>query len=113
MATNQEDQVCNEAMIENDSRAQALFASGLAQAADRVTGLEAAALLDMSLRQLQRYEKDGLKLSRKKIGKELFYSRSEIVALKARLPKKWTRGKFAKMSSEFAICAPAGEVYHE
>lgn len=98
MEINSKNQICNEAMILNDPRAQAKFARGRASAADRVTGQQAAAILNMSLRQLQRDEEQGLKLSRKKIGKQIFYSRTEVVALKGRLPKKWTRSKLAKMS---------------
>jgi hypothetical protein len=91
-------QICNQAAIDNDQNIQALFAQLHAQTADRVTGEQAAAILDLSLRQFLRYEKGGVKVSRKKIGKQLYYSRSEIVALKDRLPKKWTRGRLSTMS---------------
>jgi len=98
MTINAEQQICNEAMIGNDPHAQAEFARGRAAAADRATGEHAAAILDMSPRQLQRHEEQGLKLTRKKLGKQLFYSRTDMVALKGRLPKKWTRSKLTKMS---------------
>jgi hypothetical protein len=90
--------------IENDPMVRTALCAAKAAAATSpwIPGEAAAAILGMSLRQLQRGQEDGLNLRRKRFGREIRYHRDEIEDLKARMPPKWSHAKLAKMSPQSA-----------